>query len=143
MSASHSTPISTGAIVHTYDMAQFCWIALTTGACRISRVNYRFNAGRCSRDHCCCDCHCSLTQCDVLFPHFLHPSVCHFSSLQPLYPPPSASARRPSAILFLAVPAHSALVVRAAGSPLLSSHAFRMTSVFFAHLLLNAMWFPV
>ena len=65
------------------------------------------------------------------------------NSVPPISPPSGAVALEPSAVLVVAEVGPAVYMVRLAGSLLLHSHASLMAFTFFAHLLLNAMWFPL
>jgi len=93
-SAFHSTPISNAAMVHTYHLAQLCWIAVNIGG-GDSRSVWRFNAcpssccsfrcGWCLRQH--CGWHRLLHRCDILClcTAFIHIGHFHYAHATPSY----------------------------------------------------------
>jgi hypothetical protein len=76
-------------MVHMYDLAQLCWIALNIGGSWSTRFNFRFNASHCNGDCCRRRHRCALAHCNVLFffPCLLTPCV-----RQLLFTPASVSS---------------------------------------------------
>ena len=86
-SAFCSAPVSCAAMVHPYNLAKLCWIALNIGGYWSSTFNLIFKAGRCNHDHCLRRRCCALAHCNVLFPRFLHTCISHL-----LFTPASVSS---------------------------------------------------